>query len=49
MKEGDLMHTNTDWQRIDAMTDNDIDYSDIPELDDGFFQQAVVTYLSDNS
>lgn len=32
--------SRTDWQRIDAMTDNDIDYSDIPELDDDFFQHA---------
>ena len=30
----------TDWQRLDAMKDQDIDTSDIAELDDNFFQKA---------
>lgn len=30
----------TDWKRIDAMRDEDIDFSDISELDDNFFQNA---------
>jgi hypothetical protein len=30
----------SDLARLDAMTDADIDYSDIPELDDEFFKNA---------
>lgn len=30
----------TDWKRIDSMKDEDIDLSDIPELDDNFFKNA---------
>lgn len=33
--------SRTDWARINAMKDEDIDYSDIPELDDAFFREAV--------
>lgn len=33
--------SNSDWARIDAMQDEEIDYSDIPELDDEFFEKAV--------
>jgi len=29
-------------KRLDAMTDDDIDYSDIPETDDGFWENAEV-------
>ena len=32
----------SDLKRIDAMADEDIDYSDIPELDDDFFKNAEV-------
>ena len=32
--------SKTDWKRLAAMKDKDIDTSDIPELDDAFFQQA---------
>ena len=32
--------SKTDWSRIDAMTDEDIDTSDIPSLDDDFFAKA---------
>jgi uncharacterized protein (DUF4415 family) len=32
--------SKTDWSRIDAMTDEDIDTSDIPELSDDFFAKA---------
>jgi uncharacterized protein (DUF4415 family) len=31
----------SDLARLDRMTDADIDYSDIPELDDDFFKNAV--------
>ena len=32
--------SKTNWQRIDRMKDKDIDYSDIPELDQSFFDKA---------
>jgi uncharacterized protein (DUF4415 family) len=30
----------TDWKRLDAMQDDEIDYSDMPELDEAFFRNA---------
>ena len=30
----------TDWKRIKSMSDEDIDFSDLPELDDSFFRDA---------
>ena len=30
-------------ERLDRMTDDDIDYSDIPELDDEFLSKALWT------
>ena len=35
--------SRTDWVRLDAMTDEDIDYSDIPPLTDAFFERAIFT------
>jgi uncharacterized protein (DUF4415 family) len=32
----------TDWERIDGIADEDIDFSDIPELDNDFFKNARV-------
>ena len=32
--------SRTDWARIDAMSDDDIDTSDIPPLTDEFFSKA---------
>ncbi|BBU29659.1 hypothetical protein BTHE68_33930 [Burkholderia sp. THE68] len=32
--------SGTDWDRLAKMKDADIDYSDIPKLDDAFFEQA---------
>jgi uncharacterized protein (DUF4415 family) len=32
--------SQTDWAALEAMTDEDIDYSDIPPLTDEFFQNA---------
>lgn len=32
--------SKTDWKRLAEMDDKEIDTSDIPELDDAFFQQA---------
>lgn len=36
--------SETDWARLDAMKDEDIDTSDIPELDDSFFENAVIRW-----
>jgi hypothetical protein len=33
--------SETDWARIDRMTDDEIDTSDIPSLDDAFFERAI--------
>jgi uncharacterized protein (DUF4415 family) len=33
----------SDLKRIDALKDEDIDYSDIPERDESFFQKTTVT------
>ncbi len=41
MSERDLKKpSETDWARIDSMTDEEIDTSDIPPLDDEFFARA---------
>lgn len=32
--------SKTDWERLAAMEDKDIDTSDTPELDDAFFENA---------
>ncbi len=32
----------SDLKRVDALQDKDIDYSDIPELDENFFKEARV-------
>ena len=32
--------SDTDWKRLGAMSDRDIDFSDIPELDEAFFEEA---------
>lgn len=34
--------TKSDLKRIDAMSDDDIDYSDIPELTDDFWENAKI-------
>ena len=35
-------HSETDWDRIDQMTDDEIDTSDIPPLTEEFFKRAKV-------
>jgi len=35
-------HSMTDWKRIDAMRDEDIDFSDIPEMGPDFFANAIL-------
>ncbi len=44
MKNGNntKKRSGTDWKRIDAMLDEDIDYSDIPKQRADFFAQAVL-------
>ena len=34
--------SKTDWERLVKMKDKDIDFSDIPELDDEFFKNAII-------
>lgn len=41
MKENHMKgKTASDWERIDAMTEGDIDTTDIPPLGDNFFRNA---------
>ncbi len=43
MKGKDIKRrSKTDWARLKAMKDEDIDTSDIPELTDDFFKKAVL-------
>jgi uncharacterized protein (DUF4415 family) len=35
-------HSETDWDRIGAMTDDEIDTSDLPALTDTFFKRARI-------
>ena len=32
--------SETDWKRLASRSDKDIDFSDIPELDESFFKEA---------
>ena len=42
MKNTDLKkQSKTDWALVDALKDEDIDYSDISELTDDFFSKAL--------
>jgi hypothetical protein len=34
--------SRTNWQALDSMLDEDIDYSDIPPLTDEFFEKATL-------
>ena len=38
--------SKTQWARLSTMTDADIDMSDIPELDDTFFETARLRVLN---
>jgi hypothetical protein len=38
------IQSETDWQRVMRMTDDEIDTSDIPELTDDFFKKARVRW-----
>ena len=41
-KEAILSKSLTDWERIDALTDAEIDFSDSPEITPEMFAKAVV-------
>ncbi|GBE75623.1 hypothetical protein myaer87_28500 [Microcystis aeruginosa NIES-87] len=40
--EPTLSNSQTDWQRLDAMSDEDIDLSDCPEITPEMFAKSVV-------
>ncbi len=44
MKSGNntKRRSRTDWKRIDALQDKDIDYSDIPKQGPDFFANAIL-------
>lgn len=42
LEEMKKLHDNTDYAKLDNMSDSDIDYSDIPEMDDTFWSNAQV-------
>ncbi len=43
MSKNDLNNTSrTDWAALESMTDEEIDYSDIPPLTDDFFENATL-------
>jgi uncharacterized protein (DUF4415 family) len=43
MNDKDLKNTSrTNWAALEAMADEDIDYSDIPPLTDEFFEKATL-------
>lgn len=41
-KPSSKKRSKTNWTRIDAMSDKDIDYADIPELGKAFFKHATL-------
>ena len=43
MNESDMKKSSeTNWEMIDAMTDESIDRTDLPPLDDSFFDRATL-------
>lgn len=49
MNKKDLNNiSQTDWKRVDALTDAEIDTSDIPPLDDAFFANAELRQPKSN-
>jgi uncharacterized protein (DUF4415 family) len=41
MKENGTKHSSrTNWERVDSLKDEEIDTSEIPPLDDAFFENA---------
>ena len=44
MRKNGTKRSRTNWKRVDAMKDNEIDYSEIPELGSEFFSKAIVRW-----
>ncbi|MFN6517340.1 MAG: hypothetical protein RMY29_022945 [Nostoc sp. CreGUA01] len=43
MSANDLNNiSRTNWEALESMSDDDIDYSDIPPLNDEFFDKAIL-------
>jgi len=42
-----MKRSRTNWKRVDATKDNQIDYSEIPELGEDFFSKAAVRWPSE--
>ncbi|WP_013325204.1 BrnA antitoxin family protein [Gloeothece verrucosa] len=50
MNVNDSKNTSrTDWDALEAMTDEEIDYSDIAPLTDEFFENATLTIPANKS
>ncbi len=41
-KENSMKKSQTDWARIDAMTDKDIDFTDCPEITDEMWENGIL-------
>jgi hypothetical protein len=41
--------SRTNWAALEAMEDEDIDYSDIPPLTEAFFERAVLRVPADQA
>jgi uncharacterized protein (DUF4415 family) len=41
-KKNTRKKSQTDWEKVDSITDDDINFSDIPELDNDFFKNAKI-------
>lgn len=37
-----IKESRTDWNRLEAMSDSEIDFSDVPKLDKAFFERARI-------
>ena len=44
MRKNVTKRSRTNWKRVDATKDSEIDYSEIPELGDEFFSRAAVRW-----
>ncbi|MEA5533153.1 hypothetical protein [Crocosphaera sp. XPORK-15E] len=42
LKKRRQIKQNSDWKKVAAMTDDEIDFSDVPELDENAFNSAEV-------
>ena len=44
MSKNVTKRSRTNWKRVDATKDREIDYSEIPELDEEFFSRAAIRW-----